>query len=101
VALGNAIFASDDFLRRSPENLGFALNAVDWLAQDEALMSIRAKDRSPPPLLFTSNGVRDAVKYFNLVGLPILIVLAGAIHLIRRRRAAAAPYQPLSAKVAA
>ena len=97
VAVGNGIFASDDFLRRSPENLAFALNAVDWLAQDEALMSIRSKDRSPPPLLFSSNAVRDVVKYFNLIGLPLLIALAGAVHLVRRRRLAATPYRPSSA----
>jgi ABC-type uncharacterized transport system involved in gliding motility auxiliary subunit len=98
VVLGNAMFASDEFLRRSPENLGFALNAVDWLAQDEALMSIRSKDRSPPPLLFSSNGLRDAVKYFNLVGLPLLIAAYGALRLVRRRRQAAEPYRPLATK---
>jgi ABC-2 type transport system permease protein len=98
VVLGTAIFASDEFLRRSPENLGFALNAVDWLAQDEALMSIRSKDRSPPPLLFTSNGLRDGVKYFNLIGLPLLIAAYGVLRLVRRRRLAAQPYRPLATK---
>ncbi len=101
VVVGNGIFASDDFLRRSPENLGFALNAVDWLAQDEALMSIRSKDRSPPPLLFSSNGVRDTIKYFNLIGLPLLIGLYGAVRLLRRRRLALAPYRPASHQGAA
>ncbi len=96
VVLGTAIFASDEFLRRSPENLGFALNAIDWLAQDEALMSIRSKDRAPPPLLFSSNGLRDVVKYFNLIGLPVLIVAWGAVRLVRRRRLALQPYRPLA-----
>ncbi len=96
VVVGNAIFASDEFLQRSPENLAFVLNAVDWLAQDEALIAIRAKDRRPPPLLFQSETTRDVVKYFNVAGLPFLIGLAGALHLVRRRRAALTPYRPLA-----
>src|SRR4029077_11380832 len=49
VVVGNGEFASDRFAQNSPENLNFALNAVDWLAQDEALISIRSKDRAAPP----------------------------------------------------
>jgi ABC-type transport system involved in multi-copper enzyme maturation permease subunit/ABC-type uncharacterized transport system involved in gliding motility auxiliary subunit len=95
VVVGNAIFASDEFLQRSPENLAFALNAVDWLAQDEALIRIRAKDRRPPLLDFASPVLRDGVKYANVAGLPLLIGLAGALRLIRRRRLAQTPYRPL------
>ena len=96
VVVGNAIFASDQFLQRSPENLVFALNAVDWLAQDEALIAIRAKDRRPPPLVFTSNPLRDAVKYVNVAGVPILIALFGLVRLVRRRRRSREPYVPLA-----
>jgi gliding motility-associatede transport system auxiliary component len=96
VVVGNAIFATDQFIQRSPENLVFALNAVDWLAQDEALISIRAKDRRPPPLVFTSNGLRDGVKYANVAGLPILIAVFGMVRLVRRRRRAQEPYAPLA-----
>jgi hypothetical protein len=100
VVIGNAIFTSDEFLRRSPENLVFTLNAIDWLAQDEALIAIRAKDRRPPPLVFESTGLRDTVKYFNVAGLPVLLVVAGAVRLLKRRRLALAPYRPLVAKEA-
>jgi ABC-type uncharacterized transport system involved in gliding motility auxiliary subunit len=96
VVVGNAMMASDEFARRSPENLLFALNAVDWLAQDEALIAIRAKDRKPPPLLFTSKGLREGVKYFNVAGLPILLALYGFMRLLRRRKLAATPYARLA-----
>jgi ABC-type uncharacterized transport system involved in gliding motility auxiliary subunit len=72
-----------------------ALNAVDWLAQDEALISIRAKDRRPPQLVFTSNATRQGVKYANVVGIPLLVALAGLIRLTRRRRKTREPYRPL------
>ena len=97
VVVGNGIFASDDFLQRSPENLVFALNAVDWLAQDESLIAIRAKDRRPPPLLFKSAGLRDTVKYLNVAGMPVFLALFGVLRLIRRRQRTTLPYRPLAA----
>ena len=96
VVVGNGIFATDDFLRRTPENLDFVLNAVDWLAQDESLIAIRAKDRRPPPLVFSSAAVRDTVKYFNIAGVPLMIVALGVLHLAGRRRRTRLPYRPLS-----
>jgi len=93
--VGDATFASDRSARGAPENLAFALNAVDWLAQDEGLISIREKDRRPPPLVFTSNLSREGVKYINVIGIPLLIAAAGVVHLARRRRKTREPYRPL------
>jgi ABC-type uncharacterized transport system involved in gliding motility auxiliary subunit len=95
VVVGSSDFASDRFVRRAPDNLALALNAVDWLAQDEELIAIRSKDRRPPPLLFTSPALREGVKYANLAGLPLLVAVFGAIRLVRRRRRTREPYQPL------
>jgi ABC-type uncharacterized transport system involved in gliding motility auxiliary subunit len=65
--------------------LVFFQNAVDWLAQDEALIAIRAKDRAPPQLLFPSTFARDATKWGNLAGVPLLFILIGILRLTRRR----------------
>jgi hypothetical protein len=93
VVVGNSMMASDEMAQRSPENLVFVLNAVDWLAQDDALIGIRAKDRRPPPLVFASDSLKEGIKYFNVAGLPLLIAGLGLIHLIRRRRLAGTPYR--------
>jgi ABC-type uncharacterized transport system involved in gliding motility auxiliary subunit len=93
--VGSLDFASDRFVRTAPENLTFALNAVDWLVQDEALIGIRSKDRRPPPLMFGSPAEREGVKYANLIGLPLAVAIAGLIRLIRRRRRTREPYRPL------
>ncbi|MFQ5689165.1 MAG: Gldg family protein [Gemmatimonadota bacterium] len=85
VLVGDADFISDDFLQNNVNNLRFFMNAIDWLAQDEALISIRSKNRTPPRLLFSSAFVRDGVKYGNLIGVPLLFVLAGILRLARRR----------------
>jgi ABC-type uncharacterized transport system involved in gliding motility auxiliary subunit/ABC-type transport system involved in multi-copper enzyme maturation permease subunit len=95
VIIGDALFASDRSARGAPENLAVALNSVDWLAQDEALISIRAKDRRPPPLVFTSDLEREGAKYLNVIGIPLLVVAAGMLHLVQRRRKTREPYRPL------
>ncbi len=85
VLVGNVEMITDDMLRINANGAFFFLNAVDWLAQDEALISIRSKDRTPPQLLFESAFARDATKYGNMVGVPLLLVFLGIVRLARRR----------------
>ncbi|HEX6938109.1 MAG TPA: Gldg family protein [Longimicrobiales bacterium] len=86
VVVGDADFLNDDFVRGNPQNLAFAANAVDWLAQDDALISIRSKDRTPPPLILESEAQQAALKWGNLLGVPLLFVLGGALRVANRRR---------------
>jgi ABC-type uncharacterized transport system involved in gliding motility auxiliary subunit/ABC-type transport system involved in multi-copper enzyme maturation permease subunit len=94
VVVGSTDFINDRFVSRAPDNLALALNAVDWLAQDDALIAIRSKDRRPPPLVFSSASVRDGVKYANVVGVPALVALYGLARLVRRRRKTRRTYEP-------
>ncbi|MEE8061187.1 MAG: hypothetical protein V3T16_05135, partial [Gemmatimonadales bacterium] len=87
-------FASDQWARGASQNIAFALNAVDWLAQEEGLIAIRAKDRTPPPLVFEGESTGDLIQYGNIIGVPLLLVLLGAIRLWRRRRRSRQPYRP-------
>jgi len=93
IVVGNSGFASDHYASMAPDNLVFALNAVDWLAQDEALIAIRSRDRRPPQLMFTSPMAATIVEYGNVVGLPVLVALLGLIRLVGRRRASRLPYR--------
>ncbi|MEX0692797.1 MAG: Gldg family protein [Gemmatimonadales bacterium] len=85
VVVGNTPFAADRHVNNATANGVFVLNAVDWLAQDDALIRIRSKDRQPPALIMSA-GAREAVKLANIVGVPLLIALAGLLRLVRRRR---------------
>jgi len=78
VVVGDVNFLDDQFVRGNPQNLVFFANALDWLAQDEALIEIRSKDRTPPPLLFTSDLQKMALRWGNLLGVPLLFVLVGS-----------------------
>ena len=101
VVVGSSDFASDRYARNAPENLVFVENAIDWLAQDDALIGIRSKNRAPPPLVFTSATTRSAVKYGNVIGVPVLLVIGGVLRLWRRRQTTRRTYRPLTAGSAA
>ena len=101
VVIGSGDFASDRYARNSPTNIVLAQNAIDWLSQDDALIAIRSKDRSPPPLVFSGSVARGTAKYGNLIGVPLLLIAAGIARLLRRRRTTRRVYRPLAAQAAA
>ena len=63
----------------------FGLNLVDWLIQDEALLTIRAKSLQARALRETSDGMKAFVKYANMIG-PLLIVMLFGLARWQRRR---------------
>ncbi len=97
IVVGTSNIVADRIVPNAPQNMDFVLNAVDWLTQDAALISIRSKNRALPKLAFTSDTTRNGVKYFNLILVPLLVGVAGLIALARRRRKTRQPYQPLAA----
>ncbi|HLU26699.1 MAG TPA: Gldg family protein [Longimicrobiales bacterium] len=97
VVIGDADFLSDRFVRGNVQNLAFAANAVDWLAQDESLIAIRSKNRMPPPLVFESSTKQAAFKWGNLVGVPLLFVVWGAVRVVGRRRLAGRRWEEAAA----
>jgi ABC-type uncharacterized transport system involved in gliding motility auxiliary subunit len=90
VVVGDATFVEGQFLQANASNLRFLANSIDWLAQDEALIRIRSKNRTPPNLVFQSDFERTFLKWGNLIGIPLAFVLFGAIRISGRRRRAEA-----------
>lgn len=95
VVVGDGAFVQGQFIQNSPANLTFVANAIDWLAQDESLIRIRSKNRTPPNLRFASNLGRNILKWGNLVGVPLLFVLFGLVRVTGRRRRAEARWKEL------
>ena len=97
VAVADADFAAGQFVQSSPSNFAFLANSIDWLAQDEALIGIRSKDRTPPTLVFESDATRNVLRWGNLVGVPLLFVLFGLLRVTGRRRRAEARWKEVVA----
>lgn len=93
VAVGDADFLEDRFVQANPQNAIFAANAVDWLAQDEALIGIRSKDRTPPALVFESEVRQSVFKWASLAGVPLLFVVVGFARVAGRERRAERRWQ--------
>lgn len=90
IVVGDASFTEQNYIGANPGNLLFLANAIDWLAQDEALINIRSKNRTPPGLVFESDATRNLLKFGNLIGIPLLFVLVGFLRVSGRRRRAEA-----------
>jgi ABC-type uncharacterized transport system involved in gliding motility auxiliary subunit len=90
IVVGDASFAETNWMQTNPGNLLFLANAIDWLAQDEALISIRSKNRTPPSLVFESDASRNllALTVVVLVWVISTLLLGGFVRVNGRRRRA-------------
>jgi ABC-2 type transport system permease protein len=71
-------------------NAVFVLNIVDMLNHRENIAVMRSKTQAYNPLKDTDVVVKNAIKFFNIAGLPVLVVILGLLTLwmrkIRRKR---------------
>jgi gliding-associated putative ABC transporter substrate-binding component GldG len=92
------VVASDNFVAAQnatpATNLMMVVNLVDWLSQDENLIAVRArtlKDRTiDADLLKKGSATPNIVRGINIVTMPLLIIIAGIVIFLRRRRTMAA-----------
>lgn len=87
LVVGDADFALDQFVQQYPQNLTFMENAVDWCTMGDLLIGIRSRTGAIRPLKPMSDGTRTAVKFANLLGVPILVIVGGLMWFgVRRQR---------------
>jgi ABC-type uncharacterized transport system involved in gliding motility auxiliary subunit len=86
VAFGDSDFASNAYLGLSG-NRDLIMNAIGWLAEEEDLVSVRAKNPVSQPVVLNVRQGR-IVFWLPVVGLPALIAVIGVLVLINRRRSA-------------
>lgn len=84
--VGDGDFLDESMVGVIPQNITFALNAIDWLSQDDALLSIRSKDMAPRRLRDVPRGARPFIKYANMLGPVLIVVTVGLVRWRRRRR---------------
>ena len=65
-------------------NSTLIMNLIDYLNNREGTAVMRGKDSSFNPLKEISSGLKAFVKYFNIIGLPVLVALFGILVFLRR-----------------
>jgi ABC-type uncharacterized transport system involved in gliding motility auxiliary subunit len=83
VVIGNSAFATNQWsgLQRNGD---LFVNTVNWLAQDEDLISVRPKNPSNRRVILTETQQRELV-LTSLFLLPGLVLLSGAVIWFKRR----------------
>lgn len=84
VVIGGSSFIQDQFF--SAGNQALALNLMDWLVLDEALLAIRARGLAAAPLEELDEGQRATIRYANVIGLPLAFILFGIVRWRMRER---------------
>lgn len=74
---GGSSFLTDQFLSKGNETL--ALNLVDWLVLDDALLAVRSRGLRAAPLEDIDQRMRDLIKYANVLGLPLAFIVFGLV----------------------
>ena len=85
VVVGSSSWVTNSFLpARSLGNRDLALNMMNWLSSDEDLISIRPKEPEDRRLTVNRRQM-TTVFYSSVIGLPLLVILAGLGVWWRRR----------------
>jgi gliding-associated putative ABC transporter substrate-binding component GldG len=85
VVVGDGNFVQGQYAQGGPNQVLF-LNAVDWLSQDSDMITIRSREAAVRPLKpDISDGTKQTVKYANIVGPPILVLLLGLFRWTAKR----------------
>ena len=85
ILVGDGDFINESMVGPIPGNIELALNTADWLAQDDALLSIRSKKIEPRTLRETSEEIRPLIKYANMFGPVLFIVFFGLMRWRNRK----------------
>ena len=83
LAVGNSSFVADSYFGLSG-NADLFLNMVNFLGEEENLITIKPREKQGQPLIL-SQGQMDLVLGTSLIGVPLLVLLAGfTVYRIRR-----------------
>lgn len=85
VLIPSSRFLNVQYLSKNSGNVDFMFNLINNLASDGALSGIRSRTITFYPLPELSDNTKDAVKYLNILLLPVLLALYGGVRLMRRK----------------
>jgi ABC-type uncharacterized transport system involved in gliding motility auxiliary subunit len=67
-------------------NIPFLRDSLDWSVKNDELIAIRGKVYNRRPISRVSAGAEQFLRFANLIGVPLLCIGIGVVHLLLRRR---------------
>lgn len=88
IVVGDSDFATEGFIGNNPDNLNLFLNIVDSVSLDDDLIEIRSKVATSRPIDETDldDAKRASLRYMNVFGITVLVVIFGVSRYFGRRR---------------
>jgi ABC-type uncharacterized transport system involved in gliding motility auxiliary subunit len=65
--------------QHAPSNVTFLMNALDWLAEDQDLIEVRAKRLEDPSVPDMEDSKRELIKWGNILAWPVLFLVFGGV----------------------
>ncbi|MBC7544945.1 MAG: GldG family protein [Candidatus Sericytochromatia bacterium] len=84
VVFGNSVFIANTVISQNAANADLALNAVNWLAQEESLIAIRPKAPANKQITLTG-GQMNGIFTLSVLGMPLAVLALGAFIWFKRR----------------
>lgn len=86
---GNSRMITNSYYQ-SDENGAFFLNCVDWFTMGEDLIGIRSREKTDYPLKPTEPHQRATIRYLNIFGVSVILILFGLtkVYINRKRKTA-------------
>ena len=85
IVVADSKFLSDDAGMSVPENMVFLMNAVDYLAGEKELISLRSREITNRPLDEIEDGTRTRWKWANVL-LPSLLIVGFGMYRSKREK---------------
>ena len=83
LVIGDSDFAKNAYIRNSG-NYDLALNIINWLAEEEDMITIRPKEVDDRRVALTQKQSKT-IMYITVIGLPLFIIIAGVFVYFKRR----------------
>ncbi|MFQ5584914.1 MAG: GldG family protein, partial [Calditrichia bacterium] len=83
LVIGDSDFARNGYIKNSG-NYDLALNMINWLAEEEDMITIRPKRPDDRRLTLTQKQ-NKIIMYLTVIAMPLLIIIAGGFVYFRRR----------------
>lgn len=83
LVIGDSDFAKNAYIKNSG-NYDLALNLINWLAEEEDMITIRPKEIDDRRVNLTQKQSKT-ILYLSVIGLPLAIIIAGAVVYFKRR----------------